>query len=138
MIWKFRNESIFTNSNLTPPQIAQRSLRWNDAVSEAFERDTRCFGDRGLRRWEFIAWELGPVDGVAINTDGSYSPALNKASAGGIIRTNDGRGLVAFTMNLGQCSLTRAEIRGAITGLELAWDYEFRSVEIQIDSQAAI
>ncbi|CAN1143254.1 hypothetical protein LINPERHAP2_LOCUS13513 [Linum perenne] len=41
-------------------------------------------------------------------------------------------------MNLGQCSLTRAEIRGAITGLELAWDYEFRSVEIQIDSQAAI
>ncbi|CAN1127072.1 Putative ribonuclease H protein At1g65750 [Linum perenne] len=41
-------------------------------------------------------------------------------------------------MNLGQCSITRAEIRGAITGLELAWNYGFRRVELQVDSQAAI
>ncbi|CAN1841756.1 Putative ribonuclease H protein At1g65750 [Linum perenne] len=41
-------------------------------------------------------------------------------------------------MNLGQCSITRAEIRGAITGLELAWDYGFRRVELQIDSQAVV
>ncbi|CAN1789672.1 Putative ribonuclease H protein At1g65750 [Linum perenne] len=41
-------------------------------------------------------------------------------------------------MNLGHCSITRAEIRGAITGLELAWDYGFRNVELQLDSQAAI
>ncbi|CAN1179373.1 Putative ribonuclease H protein At1g65750 [Linum perenne] len=138
MIWKSRNESIFTNSNLTPPQIAQRSLRWNDAVREAFEHDARCFGDRGLRRWEFVVWEPGPMDEITINTDGSYSPALNRATAGGIIRTNDGKGLAAFKMNLGHCSITRAEIRGAITGLELAWEYGFRSVELQLDSQAAI
>ncbi|CAN1789669.1 Putative ribonuclease H protein At1g65750 [Linum perenne] len=138
MIWKSRNESIFTDSNPTPPQIAQRSLRWYEAVSEAFERDARCFGDRGLKHWEFVAWEPGPVDMVIINTDGSYSPGRNRAAAGGIIRNYEGRGLVAFTMNLGHCSITRAEIRGAITGLELAWDYGFRNVELQLDSQAAI
>ncbi|CAN1824351.1 Putative ribonuclease H protein At1g65750 [Linum perenne] len=41
-------------------------------------------------------------------------------------------------MNLGQCYITRAEIRGAITGLELAWEYGFWQVELQVDSQAAI
>ncbi|CAN1140912.1 Putative ribonuclease H protein At1g65750 [Linum perenne] len=41
-------------------------------------------------------------------------------------------------MNLGCCSFTRAEIRGAISGLELAWTYGFRQVSLQIDSQAAI
>ncbi|CAN1853745.1 Putative ribonuclease H protein At1g65750 [Linum perenne] len=41
-------------------------------------------------------------------------------------------------MNLGGCTITRAEIRGAIAGLELAWEYGFRRVELQLDSQVAI
>ncbi|CAN1142106.1 hypothetical protein LINPERHAP1_LOCUS29170 [Linum perenne] len=41
-------------------------------------------------------------------------------------------------MNLGSCSITRAEIRGAIAGLEPAWEHGFRLVELQIDSRAAI
>ncbi|CAN1141099.1 Putative ribonuclease H protein At1g65750 [Linum perenne] len=41
-------------------------------------------------------------------------------------------------MNLGMCTITRAEIRGAIAGLELAWDYGFRRVEVQLDSKFAI
>ncbi|CAN1188181.1 Putative ribonuclease H protein At1g65750 [Linum perenne] len=41
-------------------------------------------------------------------------------------------------MNLGQCSITRAEMRGAIAGLELAWDFGFRRVELQIDSKIAV
>ncbi|CAN1167222.1 Putative ribonuclease H protein At1g65750 [Linum perenne] len=42
------------------------------------------------------------------------------------------------SQNLGCCTITRAEIRGAISGLELAWDYGFQHVEHQLDSQAAI
>ncbi|CAN1128377.1 hypothetical protein LINPERHAP2_LOCUS4592 [Linum perenne] len=38
------------------------------------------------------------------------------------------RGLVAFTMHLGRCTITRAEIRGAISGLELAWEYGYHLV----------
>ncbi|CAN1768423.1 Putative ribonuclease H protein At1g65750 [Linum perenne] len=41
-------------------------------------------------------------------------------------------------MNLGRCSVTRAELRGAIHGLELVWSMGFRSVELQLDSKAAI
>ncbi|CAN1195125.1 Putative ribonuclease H protein At1g65750 [Linum perenne] len=138
MIWKSRDEFIFSNSNATASQIGHRSVRWTSAVTDAFHRDARCFGDPRVKRWESIAWEPGPEEWITINTDGSFLPSRRKASAGGIIRSCDGHGLVAFTMNLGVCTITRAEIRGAIAGLAMAWEYGFRRVELQLDSQVAI
>ncbi|CAN1747316.1 Putative ribonuclease H protein At1g65750 [Linum perenne] len=138
MIWKSRNEFIFSNSTASAQHTAHRSINWTIAVNEAFQREARCFGTPTLKSWENIAWEPGPADWVTINTDGSCFPSSRKASAGGIIRRSDGRSLVAFTMNLGVCTITRAEIRGAIAGLELAWDYGFRRVELQLDSKVAI
>ncbi|CAN1750629.1 hypothetical protein LINPERHAP1_LOCUS4103 [Linum perenne] len=120
MIWKNRNEVIFSNSSASGLQTAQRSINWANAITEAFQHENRCFGPQGLKRWENIAWEPGPADWVTINTDGSCLASIRKASAGGIIRRADGRGLVAFTMNLGACTVTRAEIRGAIAGLDEA------------------
>ncbi|CAN1156272.1 hypothetical protein LINPERHAP1_LOCUS8824 [Linum perenne] len=41
-------------------------------------------------------------------------------------------------MNLGACSITRAEMRGAIEGLKIAWEAGFRKIILQMDSMAAI
>ncbi|CAN1163744.1 Putative ribonuclease H protein At1g65750 [Linum perenne] len=41
-------------------------------------------------------------------------------------------------MNLGICSITRAEIRGALEGIKRTWDAGYRRIKIQIDSKAAI
>ncbi|CAN1841222.1 Putative ribonuclease H protein At1g65750, partial [Linum perenne] len=111
---------------------------WARDASAAFDRDTRCLSKATERIWKSVAWEPGPSEAITINTDGSFRSDRGRASAGGIIRSADGRGLVAFTMNLGCCSITRAEIRGAISSLELAWSYGFRQVCLHIDSQAAI
>ncbi|CAN1130098.1 Putative ribonuclease H protein At1g65750 [Linum perenne] len=46
--------------------------------------------------------------------------------------------LLAYTMNLGYCSITRAEMRGAIEGLKRAWEAGFRRIILQMDSMAAI
>ncbi|CAN1121936.1 Putative ribonuclease H protein At1g65750 [Linum perenne] len=62
----------------------------------------------------------------------------SNAATGGLIRNADGRCLFAFTMNLGNCSITRAEMMGAIEGLRWSWDAGFRKVILQLDSQAAI
>ncbi|CAN1746335.1 Putative ribonuclease H protein At1g65750 [Linum perenne] len=40
-------------------------------------------------------------------------------------------------ITLGCCTVTRAELRGAITGLELAWSYGFRNIDLQLDSRVA-
>ncbi|CAN1162510.1 Putative ribonuclease H protein At1g65750 [Linum perenne] len=41
-------------------------------------------------------------------------------------------------MNLGSCSITRAEMRGAIEGLQRAWDLGYRRILLRMDSVAAI
>ncbi|CAN1121082.1 Putative ribonuclease H protein At1g65750 [Linum perenne] len=41
-------------------------------------------------------------------------------------------------MNLGICSITRAELRGAMTGLQIAWDRGFRRIIVQLDSRVAV
>ncbi|CAN1170713.1 Putative ribonuclease H protein At1g65750 [Linum perenne] len=70
------------------------------------------------------------------NPDGSVN--RGKAAASGILRDSNGKGLLAYTMNLGICSITKAEIRGALEGIKRAWEAGYRKVEIQLDSQAAI
>ncbi|CAN1301575.1 Putative ribonuclease H protein At1g65750 [Linum perenne] len=106
-------------------------------MSEAQEKENVYCGPSRPRRWSQVAWEPGPDDWVTINTDGSVLNQ-NRAAAGGIIRSHDGHGLVAFSMNLGWCTVTRAELRGAITGLELAWSYGFRKIILQLDSRTAV
>ncbi|CAN1801882.1 Putative ribonuclease H protein At1g65750 [Linum perenne] len=41
-------------------------------------------------------------------------------------------------MNLGSCSITRAEMRGAIEGLKRTWEAGFRRVVLKMDSKAVI
>ncbi|CAN1249089.1 Putative ribonuclease H protein At1g65750 [Linum perenne] len=41
-------------------------------------------------------------------------------------------------MNLGKCSITRAELRGAVSGLQLAWERGYRKIPLQLDSQCAV
>ncbi|CAN1808178.1 Meiotic recombination protein DMC1 homolog [Linum perenne] len=85
-----------------------------------------------------LAWDPVLVDCIPINSDGSVNPISRQASARGLIRDAEGRCLLVFTINLGTCSITRAEMSEAITGLELAWDKGFRKVVLQLDSLAVI
>ncbi|CAN1301574.1 Putative ribonuclease H protein At1g65750 [Linum perenne] len=137
LLWKARNDSVFTATSPTPIQIASRIKSWTRTMSEAQEKENVYCGPSRPRRWSQVAWEPGPDDWVTINTDGSVLNQ-NRAAAGGIIRSHDGHGLVAFSMNLGWCTVTRAELRGAITGLELAWSYGFRKIILQLDSRTAV
>ncbi|CAN1198722.1 Putative ribonuclease H protein At1g65750 [Linum perenne] len=41
-------------------------------------------------------------------------------------------------MNIGSCSITRAEMRGAIEGLHRVWEAGYRRVVLKMDSRAAI
>ncbi|CAN1264564.1 Putative ribonuclease H protein At1g65750 [Linum perenne] len=85
-----------------------------------------------------VAWDPGPPDWVVLNTDGSVMLTTGNAAAGGLLRTNLGRCIGAFSTNLGRCSITRAELRGIIGGLNLAWDAGARRVMVQVDSRAAV
>ncbi|CAN1188300.1 Putative ribonuclease H protein At1g65750 [Linum perenne] len=83
-----------------------------------------------------VAWQAGRPGWITLNLDGSV--VQRRAAAGGIVRDNEGRGLLAYSMNLGICSITRAELRGALEGIKRAWEAGYQRVEIQSDSKAAI
>ncbi|CAN0891966.1 Putative ribonuclease H protein At1g65750 [Linum grandiflorum] len=71
-------------------------------------------------------------------TDGSLQFPQRNAAAGGVIRDDRGCLVKAFTMNLGCCSITRAEMRGIVEGLKLDWSLGIRRIRVQSDSAAAI
>ncbi|CAN1787382.1 Putative ribonuclease H protein At1g65750 [Linum perenne] len=115
-LWKSRNEWTFSNLNNSAATTAAKINSWAQAVQAAFVSS----------RW------------VVLNTDGSVSAQSGRAAAGGLIRNEVGFCLSAFAINLGKCSITRAELRGAITGLEHAWEAGHRRVVVQMDSRVAL
>ncbi|CAN1791847.1 Putative ribonuclease H protein At1g65750 [Linum perenne] len=92
--------------------MAFRALNWCRVVTEAEERSVQNISIGRGRRTAEIAWEPGPEDWVTLNSDGSVDAQRGKAAAGGLVRNSEGRCLLAFSMNLGTCSVTRAELRG--------------------------
>ncbi|CAI0458485.1 unnamed protein product [Linum tenue] len=85
-----------------------------------------------------ISWKPPPPEWVTLNTDGSVVQESGRAAAGGLIRDHLGCCLAAFALNLGVCSITRAELRGAVEGLQLAWNLGYRRIRLEVDSQCAI
>ncbi|CAI0433284.1 unnamed protein product [Linum tenue] len=85
-----------------------------------------------------ISWKPPPPEWVTLNSDGSVLQDSGHAAAGGLIRDHTGCCVAAFTSNLGICSITRAELRGAVEELQLAWDRGYRRVRVELDSKCAI
>ncbi|CAN1173011.1 Putative ribonuclease H protein At1g65750 [Linum perenne] len=137
-LWKARNESIFNNSNEPPESLASRIKTWSSVVKDALSGAVQQgLGFPSHQRVE-VAWKPGPVDGWVLNTDGSVLPTSGSAAAGGLLRDGLGRCTRAFTVNLGRCSITRAELRGILVGLDVVWEVGIRKVEVQVDSRVAI
>ncbi|CAN1191879.1 Putative ribonuclease H protein At1g65750 [Linum perenne] len=84
------------------------------------------------------AWEPGPSNWMTLNSDGSVIQPSGKAAAGGLIRNEAGHCVAAYTMNIGICSVIRAELRGVIYGLNKAWELGYRKILVYMDSEAAI
>ncbi|CAL1387079.1 unnamed protein product [Linum trigynum] len=85
-----------------------------------------------------ISWKPPPPEWVTLNSDGSVLQESGHAAAGGLIRDHTGSCSAAFAINLGICSVTRAELRGAVEGLQLAWDMGHRRVRVELDSRCAV
>ncbi|CAN1808037.1 Putative ribonuclease H protein At1g65750 [Linum perenne] len=137
-LWKSRNDRVFNGNQESPRELASKISAWVNTIRSAVQEKGPMdpAGSRKVR--SDIAWEPGPDEWVVLNTDGSVLHNSKSAAAGGLIRDDSGRFLAAFSVNLGRCSITRAELRGLITGLDLAWDRGWRKVAVQCDSWAAL
>ncbi|CAN1122806.1 Putative ribonuclease H protein At1g65750 [Linum perenne] len=87
---------------------------------------------------KLIGWRLGDEGWFTLNSDGSLHTNLSLAAAGGLIRDDQGRFVVGFVTKLGSCSVVRAEMRGIVEGMSIAWNRGIRKLRIQSDSATAI
>ncbi|CAN1750362.1 Putative ribonuclease H protein At1g65750 [Linum perenne] len=136
-LWKARNEWVFSANAQSYAVLAARISNWKHAV-ELTQSQSAILGSQPLgRRIVAIEWDPGPEGWVTVNTDGSVARPSGNASAGGLIRDHLGHCSLAFSANLGRCSITRAELRGILHGLEFSWTSGHKKVRLQTDSQSA-
>ncbi|CAI0427097.1 unnamed protein product [Linum tenue] len=63
---------------------------------------------------------------------------LRGGGGGGLLRNHTGKCLGAYVCNLGHCSITAAELRGALEGLKIAWREGYRKIQLSMNSTTAI
>ncbi|CAN1800814.1 Putative ribonuclease H protein At1g65750 [Linum perenne] len=138
ILWKSRNERVFSSTSISPVSVAHRSAIWTDQVLTSMGVKRAQITSNVDRRMTNVKWSPGPRGWQTLNVDGSVDRQSGRTAAGGLLRDHSGRCDLAFTMNLGVCTITRAEMRGAIEGLGRAWNEGARKVNLQMDSRAAI
>ncbi|CAN0904087.1 Putative ribonuclease H protein At1g65750 [Linum grandiflorum] len=110
---------------------------WRVVIKSSWS-NARALLTNPQRRLVEVKWKL-PRDGwMCLNSDGSVHAGTRKAAAGGVIRDSRGEVLSAFSLNSGSCSITRAEIRGVMYGVEVAWKLGVHKLEIQVDSKCVV
>ncbi|CAI0435089.1 unnamed protein product, partial [Linum tenue] len=133
------NDRVFANKVVSVEVFHQRVLAWLTVVRNAMDKDMIVHHPcPPARTEELISWKPPPPEWVTLNSDGSVHQDSDSAAAGGLIRDHLGYCIAAFACNLGICSITQAELRGAAEGLQLAWDLGFRRVRVELDSRCAV
>ncbi|CAN0873401.1 Putative ribonuclease H protein At1g65750 [Linum grandiflorum] len=118
-------------------ELSKDESNWLDThVCPREERRTLTFGVGVWLLWRVRNKRLFEHD--TESTDGSLRSPTKLAAAGGVIRTNTGRFVKAFTSNLGSCSITRDEMQAIVNGLQLVWNLDIRRIQVQSDSMTAI
>ncbi|CAN1181294.1 Putative ribonuclease H protein At1g65750 [Linum perenne] len=137
-LWRARNERIFAGSRDGPAGVAIKASDWLQSVRSAMCRETSLEPETERGRRIDVSWKAGPEEWFTLNSDGSVLGHRGRSAAGGLIRDSSGNCLQAFTMNLGVCTITRAEICGVLEGVRRAWEAGYRKLEIQMDSKVAV
>ncbi|CAL1375198.1 unnamed protein product [Linum trigynum] len=116
--------------------LCNRAMRLQIQIQEAAEKLSRIGLATGTSAEVLVGWRAPPAGWMNLNSDGSV--VAGNAAAGGVIRDQDGRFIMAFSRNLGGGTVTRAELAGVVYGLHTAWRLGYRKVVAQVDSMVII
>lgn len=129
-IWIARNKFVFENKPTLPFQLANWALAQGAETAGAIHLGifTR------FREPIPVRWTIPPPGYFKLNTDGSVNLTTKHASAGGIIRNDEGIWVKGFTINIGEASIFMAELWGLREGLKLCLDVGIQNLCVEMDS----
>ncbi|CAN1353255.1 Putative ribonuclease H protein At1g65750 [Linum perenne] len=139
LLWRRRNRLVFHDENTSAREVCSQVKFWVHFYSSSWKALQVSREAPGLaRQAHLIRWRPAGEGCFTLNSDGSLYTNPNRAAAGGVIRDDNGRFVSAFSMNLGSCSIMRAELRSIIEGTKRAWNIGIRNLRTQSDSAAAV
>ncbi|CAN1135031.1 Putative ribonuclease H protein At1g65750 [Linum perenne] len=139
VIWKARNNLIFEGIKDSVDAIANKCRYWINLILTSWKANQLGREAPGLARQALlVAWRPGDEGWSTLNTDGSRHHSTRSTAIGGVLRDSDGRFARAFCANIGDCSITRAELKAIIEGMRMAWDLGVDKLHIQTDSSTAV
>ncbi|CAN1133319.1 Putative ribonuclease H protein At1g65750, partial [Linum perenne] len=90
------------------------------------------------RQTQLIAWRPSDEAWFTLNTGGLRLNHSGSTAIVCLICDDRGNFAHAFCGNVGNCSITRVEIKAIMEGLNLTWSLGIRKVHVQSDSRIAI
>ncbi|CAN1850210.1 Putative ribonuclease H protein At1g65750 [Linum perenne] len=139
LLWRRRNHLVFSGERMQDSEICCQARFWIHLYSLSWKALQVSREAPGLaRQAQLIGWRPAEEGWFSLNSDGSLYRNPSSSAAGGVVRDCNGRFVTAFAANLGVCSIMRAELRGIIEGMKLAWNTGIRKLRIQSDSKAAV
>ncbi|CAN1150998.1 Putative ribonuclease H protein At1g65750 [Linum perenne] len=139
ILWRARNKLIFEEVNHTAREVSEQCKFWINLVLSSWKTNQLGREAPGkARQTQLIAWRPGEEGWFTLNTDGSRYSHSGSTAIGGLIRDDGGRFIQAFTANIGDCSITRAELNAIVQGMNLAWSLGIRKIAVQSDSSTAV
>ncbi|CAN1122078.1 Putative ribonuclease H protein At1g65750 [Linum perenne] len=139
LLWSRRNKLVFEGVTWSIEEVSNHVKFRVLLLSSSWKAGQLGREAPGIaRQTQLIRWRPADEEWFTLNSDGSLYTQDNRADAGGIIRDCRGNFVSSFAINLGSCSIMRAELRGIIEGMNLAWEKGIRKLCIQTDSRAAV
>ncbi|XP_049378041.1 uncharacterized protein LOC125842768 [Solanum stenotomum] len=110
-------------------------IKWPSRWWDLIQLGEKCTHDTKVT---VVKWIKPPDGWVKINTDGSALGNPGKIGAGGIIRDQSGKMLLAFATPLGEGSNNQAEVAATLFGMTWSLQLGYRNVILEVDSQLLV
>ncbi|KAK8519573.1 hypothetical protein V6N12_025606 [Hibiscus sabdariffa] len=87
---------------------------------------------------EPVEWQPGPINSCTLNSDGAVNLHTSMGSTGGLLHNHFGNWLIGSNKKARLSSPLQAEILGIYVGFRLAWDNDYKHVQVQSDLSEAL
>ncbi|KAK4476678.1 hypothetical protein RD792_015838 [Penstemon davidsonii] len=133
-IWKSRNSAVFANKVEHTREIVFTIKKMVMDFEHAFP------GKKLISKATTVQadWVKPDKGWFKVNTDGSVLVEKKSAAAGGVIRDDEGVWILGFSRNLGDVTITVAELLAAREGLSLAWERRLPCIILELDSEVVV